>query len=104
MVRQRAIHSGFKKTQRELIVRSAQSFPDVKHAAHGQNTLGNPNASPDEILAVTNLMRELGAIAYTQSLARQYIEEALENLATVPDSEYKDLLQLWAEYLIEREF
>jgi len=98
------VGSDIREGKRTLITLKALEVASDNEKQLLQNTLGNPNASPDDILAVTNLMHELGAIAYTQSLARQYIEDALENLATVPDSEYKDLLQLWAEYLIEREF
>ena len=98
------VGSDIREGKRTLITLKALEVANDSAKQMLQNTLGNPNASPDDIQGVTNLMRELGAIAYTQSLAQHYIEEALENLATVPDSKYKALLQLWAEYLIEREF
>ncbi|MEW5959967.1 MAG: polyprenyl synthetase family protein, partial [Chloroflexota bacterium] len=66
--------------------------------------LGNPKATNDDINVAANLLRELGGIEYTQNLARGYLDEALPLLAPLPQSEYKDLLLQWAEYLVERKF
>jgi len=50
------------------------------------------------------LLRQLGGIEYTQNLARGYLEEAIPLLDSLPQSEYKDLLFQWADYLVERKF
>ena len=67
-------------------------------------TLGHEEASEQSVADVTNLLRELDVIGYAQAISRQYVDEAIQHLATVPDSEYKTLLGHWAEYLINREF
>ena len=67
-------------------------------------TLGNGEASDDAVETVTSVLRDLGVIEYAQNISRRYVNEAVEHLQTIPDSEYKTLLGHWAEYLIEREF
>ncbi len=69
-----------------------------------KSILGNPKATDNEIKVASDLLRELGGIEYTQNLARRYLEEALPLLSPLPQSEYKDLLTQWAEYLVERKF
>ena len=67
-------------------------------------TLGNGKASEESISKVTNLLRELDVIRYAQDISRTYVDDAVQYLQTIPDSEYKTLLGHWAEYLINREF
>lgn len=66
--------------------------------------LGNRSAPASDILRVTNLLAELGGISYTAALARKYIDRAIPYLATIPSSAYRDLLEAWAQYMIERTF
>jgi len=64
--------------------------------------IGNLNATDAQIAQATTLLRDLDGIEYTQRLATRMVEEALTHLANVPASTRKDLLQQWAEYLIDR--
>jgi geranylgeranyl diphosphate synthase type I len=65
--------------------------------------LGNRNASPKELEALTNFIINSGSIAYTQGLAQAYIKEALDELNILPPSPYKKLLSLWAEFILGRQ-
>jgi len=67
-------------------------------------TLGDGTATEDSIANVTHLLRELDVIRYAQDISRRYVDDAVQHLQTIPDSEYKTLLGHWAEYLIDREF
>jgi len=67
-------------------------------------TLGDGDASDQAVQDVTGVLRDLGVVQYAQDISRRYVDEAVEHLQTVPDSDYKTLLGYWAEYLIEREF
>lgn len=98
------VGSDIREGKHTLITLKALELADDSAKQVLQKTLGNPHATPEDVQTVTNLLRELGAIEYTQTLARNYVEKALAHLAIVPDSDYKKLLQSWAEYLIEREF
>lgn len=65
---------------------------------------GNEQANDQDIEQAKVLLRELGGIENTKELAISYIKDALIHLDKLPASRYKDLLSLWAEYMIEREF
>lgn len=67
-------------------------------------TFGNDQADDQEIEQAKSLLRELGGIENTKNLAISYVKDALVHLDKLPPSKYKDLLSLWAEYMIEREF
>ncbi len=58
-------------------------------------TLGNKDASPEEIRETIELMESLGAIDYAKHLAEKYIERAKEALAIFPPSkDREDLISL----------
>jgi geranylgeranyl diphosphate synthase type I len=58
-------------------------------------TLGNKDASPEEIRETIELIESLGAISYARQLAEKYIKKAKEALANFPASEDReDLISL----------
>ncbi|MCY3779719.1 MAG: polyprenyl synthetase family protein [Chloroflexi bacterium] len=67
-------------------------------------TLGDGEASAGDVQQVIALLRDSGAVSYAQSLARQYVREALAYLDALPANNYRSLLAQWAQYLIQREF
>lgn len=69
-----------------------------------QSVLGNPQATTEEIGRLTDLFVNIGSINETKLLADSYIDRALDALGIMPDSEYKDLLRAWGEYMINRQF
>ena len=98
------VGSDIREGKRTLITLKALEVADEAQRAQLEHTLGNPAATPDEVAAVVRLARDLGAVEYASSLKRRYIDEALARLAVVPDSDNRRLLELWAAYMIEREF
>ncbi|HGJ63867.1 TPA: polyprenyl synthetase family protein [bacterium] len=67
-------------------------------------TLGNQQASESAINEVKKILLDLGGVEYTKQLAKSYIENSISHLDIVPKSKYRDLLLMWADYMIEREF
>ncbi|MHB9037878.1 MAG: polyprenyl synthetase family protein [Armatimonadota bacterium] len=68
------------------------------------SVLGKSGASQDDVQRATDLMVELGGIDKTKELALEHVNKALPELAVLPDSEYKELLESWAHYMINRSF
>ena len=66
--------------------------------------LGDEAANAQAIADASRLIRDLGVVAYARKLSHGYVQEALELLERLPESKYRQLLALWAEYLIKREF
>lgn len=76
--------------------------------AHQRETilraLGAEDAAAADVQAVIHLLRELGTVRYAQERSRRTVEEALGHLAALPPSANRDLLEQWAQYLIQRQF
>ncbi len=98
------VGSDLREGKTTVIILKAFQEANPTQQAKLKAVLGNPNATEADIKAATNLLRDLGGIAYTQNLAHNYVNEAISCLDRLPSSGYKDLLVQWAEYLVERKF
>ncbi len=98
------VGSDIREGKRTIITLKAFQEASPAQRAKLEEILGNPNATEAEIKTATDLLRDLGGIAYTRDLAERLVDEALPLLDSLPPSEYKDLLVQWAEYLVERKF
>lgn len=90
--------------KKTLITYHAFQQADERDKKRFLRVLGNKKASMEELEALTRFIIASGSIAYTQEAARSYIREALEKLRIMPPSPYKDLLSLWAETILDRQF
>ncbi|MBD3290073.1 hypothetical protein GF337_14800 [candidate division KSB1 bacterium] len=68
------------------------------------SVLGDKNASDENILKVKQLLIDLKGVEYTKNLAHEYINQALPYLDDLPENKYKQLLQQWAYFMINRSF
>lgn len=98
------VGSDIREGKRTVILYKAFENANSKQRSQLIDILGNEQASDQDITRAKRLMQELGGIEYTKELARSYVRDSLIHLQKVPQSRYKDLLSLWAEYMIEREF
>ncbi|MDQ7799145.1 MAG: polyprenyl synthetase family protein [Candidatus Edwardsbacteria bacterium] len=98
------VGSDIREGKRTVIVYHALGEANRKEKSLILKTLNNSKAAPNQVKQVTKLFQELGSIAYTAEMAQKYVRKAVAALETLPDSEYKKLLMLWADYMINREF
>lgn len=98
------VGSDIKEGKRTRIVYHAFNNANDKQKDMLLGILGNKQATEEEICEATNLLWQLGGIEHTKNLAKLYVKDALVHLDDIPQSKYKDLLSIWAEYIIEREF
>src|SRR5258708_4593232 len=96
------VGADIREGKKTLIVYNALLNADDAQKRELLSIIGNLNATDAQIAQATTLLRDLDGIEYTQRLATRMVEEALTHLANVPASLNKDLLQQWAEYLIDR--
>jgi geranylgeranyl diphosphate synthase type I len=47
---------------------------------------------------------KLGGIEHAAELAQKYVRKAISDLEPLPETEYKQLLLQWANYMVNREF
>ncbi|RJS69210.1 polyprenyl synthetase family protein [ANME-2 cluster archaeon] len=97
------VGSDIREGKRTLIVYHAFKNADEAQKRYLSGMLGKEGASDEEVFEVVDLLRELGSIEYASALARRYVKEAEEHIADIPESMYKDLLLMWAEYMVRRE-
>ncbi len=98
------VGSDIREGKSTLLTLKALERADERGRERILRTLGDDGASADDIAAVSAFIRDLGVIDYAQDISHRYVNEALAQLATLPDNEHRRLLVLWAEYLIAREF
>jgi geranylgeranyl diphosphate synthase type I len=67
-------------------------------------TVGNMNATAQEVATVIRLIRDLGAVDVVADMARERVARGLESLHTLPQSPYRDWLEGWAAFMVDREF
>ncbi|RZJ31939.1 MAG: polyprenyl synthetase family protein [Flavobacterium sp.] len=66
------------------------------------NSIKNHNKDKKRVKQVISLVIERGGLTYASRKMEEYKDEALELLATFPDSDYKSALQLMVNYVIDR--
>jgi len=62
------------------------------------------NGSIESLAAITSAIESTGGLAYTARLARQEASLAIEALAVLPDSAYKQALRELADFAVDRNF
>jgi octaprenyl-diphosphate synthase len=67
------------------------------------NIVRKKNKSTSDITAVTRFIADKGGFAYAEGVMQQYHQKALDQLATYPDSEYKQALVAFVGYITTRE-
>jgi geranylgeranyl diphosphate synthase type I len=98
------VGSDIKEGKRTIILSHAFKNASEDQKSKLSSVMGDQKATESEIKEAKNLLMDLEGIEYTKKLARSYIEDALPHLDIIPQSKYKDLLLMWAEYMIERNF
>lgn len=97
------VGSDIREGKKTLIAYHAFSRADEEKRRKLERAFGNRQATAEEVEAVVRCFWDSGAIDDTRSLAGSYLREALEALETLPSSAQKDLLALWADFMLSRE-
>jgi geranylgeranyl diphosphate synthase type I len=98
------VGSDIREGKRTLIVQHAFEKASPAGRKLMLETLGSARATATQVAEVKSLFTDLGSLAYTAQLARERVDQALVHLKGVPASSYRDLLEEWARFMIEREF
>lgn len=98
------VGSDIREGKYTLLILKALDRADSRQRQRLLATLGNSQASDQEVKALARLLRDLDVIQYAQDISRRCVAEALQRLRQLPTSDYTALLGHWAHYLIQREF
>ena len=66
-----------------------------------RRTVGT-SKNEEDILRARSILIERG-MEETRALAASYLQKATEELASLPDSTYKELLKSWCDFMLNRE-
>lgn len=98
------VGSDIREGKKTVIVCESLKRADDSQRKRILATLGNRHATPEDVREVAQLFGELNGIQRTRDLAAGYIGDALPHLDALPDTQYKHLLLLWANYMLDRGF
>lgn len=67
------------------------------------SVLGNYNSSQEDVRNAIELMDQVGSTKYAEQMAHDFAQKSKELLDALPDSEHKDILIKFTDYMVERE-
>jgi len=102
-VLKKPVGNDIREGKRTLIVVRALEKASKSQRKQILETLGNKDASAEQIRETIELIDSLGAIAYAKKLADNYIKKAKKALARFPDSEDKEDLLNLADLIFARQ-
>lgn len=68
------------------------------------NVLGNEDASEQDIVLATKILKKTGSIEYAREKADEYVNRAMDTISYFPDSESKEELIELIEYFTKRTY
>lgn len=97
------VGADIREGKRTLIVLHALPKLTPTERDFALSVLGNSKATDIEVHQVIDLLDKAGGIDYARQLARDSVEQALDHLTALPESDSKHWLAQWGHYLVERE-
>lgn len=97
------VGSDIREGKRTVIVLHAFQKADNNDRDYLLKWLGNPAVSGTEVEKIKQILLEYNGVEYAKSLAEKIVNQAVEELSPVPDSQYKGLLLAWADFVADRE-
>jgi geranylgeranyl diphosphate synthase type I len=98
------VGSDITEGKRTPVLLTAYARADEAQRAALDRTVGNAGATPAQIAATIALIRDLGAVDTVADMAREHVARGLESLRTLPESPYRNWLEGWAAFMVDREF
>jgi geranylgeranyl diphosphate synthase type I len=97
------VGNDIREGKRTLIVVYALEKASKSQRKKILETLGNKDASPEQIKESIKLIVSLGAIKYAKELADKYIKKAKKTLSKFPPSENREDLINFADLIFARQ-
>ena len=96
------VGSDIKEGKRTLLITHAYAKSAPDQQAILSKILGKADAGLQEIETVKNIIINSGSIEYVENLANNYIDKAKLALGDLPESQAKDLLNRWVDFMTNR--
>lgn len=100
----KTVGSDIREGKRTTIVLQAYQNAGAAERRFLEKTLGDEAASLQEVEQVRRILIDNHGIDYTRKLAESIVAQAMDELITLPESRYKELLLTWAKCVVNRDF
>jgi len=97
------VGSDIKNGKRTLMVVHALKRMNDEDRKRFLSVLGNENASTEEVNSAIALLEKIGSINYAKTMAFNFASEAKKRLDVLPQSEHKELLNDFVDFMVKRE-
>jgi geranylgeranyl diphosphate synthase type I len=96
------VGSDIKNGKRTLMVVHGLERMDEEEKKEFLSVLGNLNASEEEVKKTIGLLEKVGSIKFAEQMALDFAQKSKELLDALPDSEHKNLLLQFTDYMVKR--
>ena len=96
------IGSDIREGKKTIILQEAYKNSNTEERRIIERTVGNRNATPNDIECVKKIFIDRGGLKKAEALADEYISEGLKELDRVKPSEYTELLRIAAGFMSAR--
>jgi geranylgeranyl diphosphate synthase type I len=98
------VGSDIREGKRTMIVLHGWSQANSTQRKFIERVLGDAKASEDAVGEVIALLQSLGGIDFAKEKACALVQEAKGELNSLAESEYKQLLEMWGNFILERDY
>ena len=98
------VGSDLREGKRTLILHHALKVASGADRSLLLNIMGRQDAEPADMARALGIIESTGALNAVEKLARSLISQALESLDSIPESDAKQLLRLWATFMLDRKY
>jgi geranylgeranyl diphosphate synthase type I len=98
------VGSDIREGKRTVIVLYGWSQANPAKRKYIERVLGDPEASEDSVKEVIGLLQSLGGVEFAKEQACALVQEARHELDHLAESEYKRLLEMWGNFVLERDY
>ena len=96
--------SDLREGKRTAVVVSAYLNADPGQRERIERDMGRSDADDTELQSLKSLLIELGGVEFAREAARERFDEAFSHLEAIPPGRYRDLLEAWGLFLLNRDF
>lgn len=96
------VYSDIREGKKTLLVIYALSRLDEEAKEKLRMILGKRDATREELEQAAELIKSSGALDYAEKLAQEYVNQALNALKVLPESEYREILEELALFAVKR--
>lgn len=98
----KAVGNDLREGKRTLVLHAAWELANEAEKEQIRSVLGNHEVNEGHLAEVNQLLVSLGAVDKVRKRALEEIESALPLLEKLPESEYRELLGSWGDFMVHR--